>query len=211
MSFEIISAKLTGNPDATGWAQVYEFSPEDEEKHRLRGKLFAVISTSTKEVGMDTILAGREVLSRLHEEYFGESSGSSFSRLKISVEKVTDEFASWEDIQIACVSYVNNVFNVAAGGGARIVVLRQGDLSTILQSQSGEVQIAARCRIPLAATGNARGLHPKVRPSRCGRGCGTGWLRSSGAARRLRWRRGPRSSGRPSRCDRGRARKAPDA
>ncbi|KKQ97997.1 MAG: hypothetical protein UT24_C0005G0015 [Candidatus Woesebacteria bacterium GW2011_GWB1_39_12] len=143
MPFEIISAKLTGNPDAAGWAQIYEFSPDDEEKYKLRGKLFAVISTSTKEVGMDTVLAGREVLSRLHEEYFGETSGSSFSRLKISVEKVINEFSSWEDIQIACVSYVNNVFNVAAGGGARIVVLRQGDLSTILQSQSGEVQIAS--------------------------------------------------------------------
>jgi len=143
MSYDVISAKLTGNPDVSGWAQVYEFSPESEEKYKLRGKIFAVISTVSKDSGLDTVLAGREVLSRLHEEYFGEGGGSSFSRLKISVEKVISEFSSWEDIQIACGVLIDNIFYLAAGGGARIAVLRQGTLSTILKSQTGEVQVAS--------------------------------------------------------------------
>ena len=71
-ALEVAPAKLTGNPDPSGWAQVHEFLPQEEDKLLARGQLFAVISTTRHEEGVDSVVAGRELLSRLHKEYFGE-------------------------------------------------------------------------------------------------------------------------------------------
>jgi len=49
----ISSAKLTGTPGVTGWTQVHEFAPDDPEKLKARGKLFAVVATKRVEEGVD--------------------------------------------------------------------------------------------------------------------------------------------------------------
>ena len=77
MKFTLASAKLTGNPGPSGWTQIHEFRPEDEEKLKKRGCFFAVISTETA--------FGRELLTRLHEEYFGNLDASAFIALKRAV------------------------------------------------------------------------------------------------------------------------------
>jgi hypothetical protein len=95
MSFAVSSSKLTGIPGPSGWVQVHEYLPKDEEKLKLRGHLFAVIATSGKGVsgpdlrfresqgsekgprpggGVESVAAGRELLTRLHEEYFGSTA-----------------------------------------------------------------------------------------------------------------------------------------
>ena len=45
MDFQVASAKVLGTPSETGWVQVHDFTPEDKEKLKLRGHLFALIST----------------------------------------------------------------------------------------------------------------------------------------------------------------------
>ena len=81
-SFNLTSAKITGNPGSSGWAQVHEFRPEDEGKLAKRGHLFAVVATSRQEEGVDSVTTGRELLSRLHEEYFGKEEGTPFNTLR---------------------------------------------------------------------------------------------------------------------------------
>ena len=88
MSFTVSSSKLTGNPGPSGWVQVHEYLPKDEEKLKLRGHLFAVIATGEKGAsdpeglrsggGIENVAAGRELLTRLHEEYFGNTEASAF-------------------------------------------------------------------------------------------------------------------------------------
>ena len=57
---KLTPAKLTGSPDASGWAQVHEFKPQDLEKFNLRGHFLAVIATSSpKELGVNAVLEGR--------------------------------------------------------------------------------------------------------------------------------------------------------
>ncbi|MGB6838991.1 MAG: hypothetical protein WBE27_01805, partial [Microgenomates group bacterium] len=145
--FNITSAKLTGNPGASGWAQVHEFAPDDAEKLKLRGRLFAVIATksqkkedSTEEHGVDSVVAGRELLTRLHEEYFGSTEKTAFNALSDSVEKVINEFLDvWGDVEIAAAVIVDGVIYTACGGGAQAAVFRNGILAKILVSKKEDV------------------------------------------------------------------------
>lgn len=136
----LTSAKLTGNPGESGWAQVHEFKPDDEEKFAKRGHLFAVISTSENKESAETVVVGREFLSRLHEEYFGKLDISAFNALKRATETVINEFSeSWGGIEIAAVAYLDGTVYSAAGGGASVYIFRKGMLAPILKSKSGEV------------------------------------------------------------------------
>lgn len=129
------SAKLTGVPSATAWSQVHEFLPQDPEKIKTRGHLFAVIAAPN---------SGREILSRLHEEYFGDTTIKPFNALKLAVEKVTKEFESTDgSVEIAAISFVESVVYSAAGGGSQIMISREGSLATILASHVREVVSAS--------------------------------------------------------------------
>ena len=137
---EISSAKLTGNPTLPGWSQAYDYKPEDAEQLKKRGHLFAVIATSREDEGIDKVSSGREILTRLHEEYFGKLEGTPFNTLKSSIEKVINEFSpNWGDIEIAAISQIDNVIYSAAGGGSQVAILRKGMFAKILQSKEKEV------------------------------------------------------------------------
>jgi hypothetical protein len=131
----LISAKLTGTPDESGWSQVHEFTPEDDQKLKLRGHLFALLSTSRGESGIEAVTSGREVISRLHEEYFGDLTAKPFNALQSAIQKVISEFRNeYGDIQIAACAVVDGVVFSSAGGGARVLICRDGSLATILDS-----------------------------------------------------------------------------
>ncbi len=139
MSFNIVSAKISGIPNEFGWTQVHEFKPEEEEKLLKRGHLFAVFSTKKKEEGLDSVTAGRELLSRLHEEYFGNLEMQAFIALKNAVSKVSDEFSkTWGDVEIATVVVLEDVVYSAAVGGGKVAIYRDGAVATILESEGFE-------------------------------------------------------------------------
>ena len=142
--FGVTKATLTGSPDSSGWAQVHDFLPDDEEKQKLRGHLFAVVATGKSDEGIDAVSAGRELLSRLHEEYFGELTLTPFNALKSAIEKVIKEFSeTWGNVEIAAISYMGDVVYSAVGGGAEISVFRNGMLAKILTSSAGQAASAS--------------------------------------------------------------------
>ena len=144
MSFNLISAKISGIPNELGWTQVHEFKPEEEEKLVKRGHLFAVFSTKKKEEGLNSVTSGRELLSRLHEEYFGNMELQSFNALKNAVSKVSGEFSkTWGDVEIATVVVLGDVVYSAAVGGGKVVIYRGGALATILESTGFETIAAS--------------------------------------------------------------------
>ena len=143
----LISSKVTGTPGASGWSQVHEFAPEDPEKLRLRGHLYAVMATSRTEEGVETVIAGRELLSRLHEEYFGDLASKPFNALENATQKVLDEFKeSWGNVEVAACAIVDGVVYSSAGGGAGVVICRDGALATILES--GKEKVASASGFP---------------------------------------------------------------
>lgn len=84
-------AKVVGTPTNGFWSQVHTFSPEDPVKKEKRGDLLAVLVLSGVPEGIEAVAAGREVLARLHEEYYGHLEGSPFERLKESLAKISQE------------------------------------------------------------------------------------------------------------------------
>lgn len=140
----VSSAKVTGTPGPSGWVQVHDFYPEDEEKQKARGHLFAVIATKRFEEGVEGVATGRELIARLQEEYFGDIATKPFNALKSAVEKVLGEFGgSLGDIEIAACSIVGDVVYSAVGGGGEVMVYRSGMLAPILVSQSAGVTTAS--------------------------------------------------------------------
>lgn len=143
MSFSVTSTKLTGNPDSSGWSQTYDFKPDHPEKLQKRGHLFAVISTSSQEEGIDIVVAGREVLARLHEEYFGKLEGTPYLALQNAVEKVINEFSSWKSVEIAVLTLVDSTAYIAAGGSASSFLCRDGNLFELVNSEADKVVVGS--------------------------------------------------------------------
>lgn len=136
------SAKMTGTPGEGGWAQVHEFTPEDPEKLHARGHLFAVVATKKVEdpSALDTISAGRELIARLHEEYFGNLEAKPFNALSSAVEKVTNEFReSWGNVEIVASAIVDGVVYSVASGGGKVLICRNGAMGTILSGSDAVV------------------------------------------------------------------------
>jgi hypothetical protein len=138
------SAKLTGTSVGLGWVQAHEFTPDDPIKFQLRGSLHVVISMGRTGDGIDLIASGREILGRLHGEYYGNNEGGAFNSLKNAVEKIMKEFGSkWGEIEIAAASVVGDVVYSVGGGGGGVMILRDGSLATILESLTGQTVIAS--------------------------------------------------------------------
>jgi len=141
---EISSAKIAGNPGDSGWVQIYDFKPDEPEKLKLRGHLFAVIATSQASSGLENVVAGREIISRLHEEYFGKTETTPFNALKLAVEKVIGEFSSqWQEIEIAAIAHLEGVVYSAASGGSQVSILRNQMFAKILVSPIGQTVSAS--------------------------------------------------------------------
>ncbi len=123
---KLTSSKLTGTPDSSGWAQIHDFVPEDTDKLQKRGRLFAVISTQDASSGIGTIALGREILTRIHEEYFANIETSAFEALKTSVNKVFQEFSEGGSIQIGAAVFLENALYISVVGGVKAYLLRAG-------------------------------------------------------------------------------------
>ena len=139
----IISAKVAAAPGPSGWAQVHEFVPENPKQLSTRGRLSAVLATERTGGGIDTISSERELIGRLHEEYYGRSEGKAFDVLRNAVQKVVEEFSEkWGSVEISACVFVDGIIYSAASGGGGVMICRDGALATILESH-GEVITAS--------------------------------------------------------------------
>ena len=141
MVFRVETSKITGTPDESGWAQVHEFKPEEPGLINLRGSLFAVISTKGGGTsGVESVAFGRNLITKIHDTYFGNTTASAFSALTDAVEKGKSESRNFEgEVEIAAVSLVGQVVYSAAYGGAEVAILRKDSFAKILESKSEKV------------------------------------------------------------------------
>jgi len=137
MTFKILSAKLTGNPDTSGWSQIYEYKPDDE-KLNSKGQLFLLIATSSVTEGLNSVLAGRQMLSRITGEYYSGLDENPLSALKGSIRKVSAEFSEWQGVEIATLVICNNVLYSVVTGCSTLAILRNGKLAKLSSSAGGE-------------------------------------------------------------------------
>lgn len=107
--------KFLGAAHPKGWAQVYDFSPEQPEKMAARGRLVAIISLpglETKE-GVEMVATGRELVGRLHELYYGEIESSPMDCLRGVLARIKEEF---EGVEVAGVATIGETIYLGVTG-----------------------------------------------------------------------------------------------
>ncbi len=141
--FIVKIAKLVGSPDQNSWSQVHSFIPEDEEKRKKRGILLAVFSLSDEE-GAEAVATGRELLSRFHEEYFGETETKVFTRLETAITKIDEEFTRPErNLEIVACVIVEDLAYLAVKGKGKILLKRNSAFQTLVEGDEIEIKTAS--------------------------------------------------------------------
>lgn len=125
-------AKVVGTLSEKGWSQVHTFCPEEEEKLLSRGQFLAAVSLSQEESEDKLASQGREIITRLHEEYYGELETPVLARLKETVEKVAKESGA----EITAVALVDDICYLAILGEGRLILARKDKVATVLKGKT---------------------------------------------------------------------------
>ena len=132
--FLLHSAKIVGTPTETSGSWVHTFSPQETEKILKRGHLLAVIGLM-EFTGMSEIAAvGKEIISRLHEEYYGDLESSPFQQLQGALNKVSQEAKEGTEfkLDIGAVGVVDNILYAVVNNGGKLMINRNGEIKPLL-------------------------------------------------------------------------------
>lgn len=130
------TSKIVGTPADGFWSQIHTFFPQDGLKKEKRGILLAVLVVSGVAEGIEAVAQGREILGRLHEEYYGDTLESAFKRLGEAVRKVGVEN---EGLTVVAASLCGNVLNLAIFGRGKAILKREDKIGIILQGTPQEL------------------------------------------------------------------------
>lgn len=142
-SYAFQLAKIVGTATLNGWSQIHTFTPDNGEKKEKRGTLLAVIMFAKRDSEVEALNFGREIISRLHEEYYGEESGPILPHLSSVLKKINDEFGREEKLEIISGVISADVLYLAILGGGKILMKRGESLEVILGGQVGQVESAS--------------------------------------------------------------------
>lgn len=131
-------AKVVGLPTGSAWAQIHTFVPPEQERELSCGRLIAVIALKNVSGGITGVELGREVLSRLHEEYFGKEDGSVLERISGAVSRVSEEFSSLSPEIAASILWKEYVYFCVLGQGA-VFLSRDGRFSRLLTGEPEKI------------------------------------------------------------------------
>lgn len=138
----ILTAPILSSASETAWSQIHTFSPLKKEKATTYGSLFSVISLSQEEINLDLAAFGKEIISRLQEEYYGQKiTASVLEHLKNALQKISQEFSQNQDLQLTLITAIvlDQFLYFAVSGPGKILLLRGTRLATILSSQKPEL------------------------------------------------------------------------
>jgi hypothetical protein len=127
-------AKIVGTPTEASGSWVHTFSPQETEKILKRGHLLAVIGLM-EFTGMSEIAAvGKEMISRLHEEYYGDLESSAFHQLQNTLNKVSQEAKEGTEfkLDIGAVGVVDNILYAVVNNGGKLMINRNGEIKPLL-------------------------------------------------------------------------------
>jgi hypothetical protein len=136
-NFGLHPAKLVGTPTLKSGSWVHTFTPSEEEKLIRRGHFLAVIGLTDFSGEGDLAVVGKEIISRLHEEYYGDLTAEPFDQLKKTIEKITGEVRQGANfnLNLGVVSMVGHLLYGAVSQGSRLLVNRQGEIKTIFKGE----------------------------------------------------------------------------
>ncbi len=117
--------KILGQTSPEWWVQVHDFIPEDPDQIQNRGRLIAAIALRLEgKEQIELVAAGREIIARIHELYYGDVTAPPLDQLKQAIANIEEEFTrQGAVINIAAVCLVGESIHVAAiQGGAWVKV-----------------------------------------------------------------------------------------
>ncbi|HUW21167.1 MAG TPA: hypothetical protein VMW41_00730 [Candidatus Bathyarchaeia archaeon] len=141
--YQIEIGKIVGTSTGFSWSQVHSFLPDEEIKIKKRGQLLAAISLGKKITGdnrdKEMVLYGREIIARLHEEYYGEVEDGILEHLKKSVLKVAREITDGFTVEIAVAVFWEELVYLVIYGAGKAMLGRGDLLSVVCRGRSGEL------------------------------------------------------------------------
>jgi hypothetical protein len=149
MNTLVTSEKLINETAVDTWVQTHDYTPQERSGRREYGRMLAIISL--KDTGLvedagrvQKLEMGREVLMRLHEEYFGKKIIDSLLHIQDALKTVFSEFSGdGSEIEIAVLIIKGKTLYLSCVGGATIHILRYGNLVKIIQSLSASEDVVA--------------------------------------------------------------------
>jgi hypothetical protein len=141
--FLLKTAKIVGTTTDKAWSQVHTFSPTEDEKLLKRGHFLAVISLSDLAEGIEPAAAGKEMISRLHEEYYGHLEEKVIHQLAKALEQILAETKEEAKVEIEAAALVEGVIYFAIAGKGKILIQRKGKLAAILSGEERKVEVAS--------------------------------------------------------------------
>lgn len=136
MKFNITADKLIGTPSPAGWSECHDFTPVSEESLLNKGRLISIISVTSQngyEIAInENLIAGKQILTRLHEEYYGKS-GDNFELLTKAVNDISKEFTSEnETLSAVAAILVDGKIFLSNSGNTQAWVVRKGQIARLL-------------------------------------------------------------------------------
>lgn len=135
---QALLAKIVGLPGGTAWAQIHSFVPQEEDKKESHGQLIAIVTLKDVSGGIAAIETGREVISRLHEEYFGQEEGEVLGRLKGAVSKISGEFSTLSPEFVCSVLWKKYAYICLFGAGEALL-LRDKRIFRVIAGKKGTI------------------------------------------------------------------------
>lgn len=136
-NFWLHAAKIVGTPTAKSGSWVHIFSPTEESKLNKRGHLLAVIGLTNFNAEGELTVVGREIIARLHEEYYGDLQADAFDQLKKTVAKINQEVGQGADFELnlGVVVMMGDLLYGMMNRGSRLLAFRQGEVKTIFKNE----------------------------------------------------------------------------
>lgn len=132
--FNLKTAKVVGIPNGKAWSQIHEFRVGGEKLIK-RGFLIVVLTLKGLGRGIEAVAAGREILSRINEEYYGDLTGKPFTKLQGTLEKLSDEV---QGLELVLGIFYDGVGYFGILGGGKIIAKRGSTVQTVLELAPGE-------------------------------------------------------------------------
>ncbi len=142
MKFQTQVKQVLGTPDQGAWSQVHHFIPDQKEKFQKRGELVLLVSLGEIEEDQPTASVGREIISRFHEEYYGDLEKKPMAALEEAARKVAKEKSQYfkhpEEISLIGLVLWKNIGYLIIYHQGKILLRRQSKTTTLLSPENGQ-------------------------------------------------------------------------
>jgi len=136
--------EIIGTPDNKGWVQVHHFAGLEADKKSKRGQMVLLLALKGASEEAATGY-GREIISRVYEEYYGNLEERPMARLKQMLGKIGKERPVYltEKISLSLLIAIfwRGFWYFGIWGQGQIFLSRKGGLLPLLQGESKQVLV----------------------------------------------------------------------